>query len=162
MYRVSWYITEVCCGCIKLDHEWCNFIIVMYGLTLCALWRYVQSDVMCGLTLCTVWHYVWFYSFPSFSQCPKRIEFFLTICEQVLIVHVFTVIPPRLSDPCNFITVLDITLSAMLRLDNAPQAKVHADCFIASLWVCLASHTERCIVIVMYHFNRGSVHFILM
>ena len=47
----------------------------------------------------------------------------------------------------------------MLRLDNAPQAKIHADCFIASLWVCLASHTERCIVIVLYHFNRGSMLF---
>ena len=46
-----------------------------------------------------------------------------------------------------------------MRLDNAPQAKVHTDCFIASLWVCFASHTESCIVIVMYHFNRGSVHF---
>ena len=49
----------------------------------------------------------------------------------------------------------------MLRLDNAPQAKVHADFFVASLRVCLASHTERCIVIGMYHFNRGSVLFIL-
>ena len=39
----------------------------------------------------------------------------------------------------------------MLRLDNVPQAKVHADCFIASLCVCLAPHTERCIVIVVYH-----------
>ena len=47
----------------------------------------------------------------------------------------------------------------MLRLDNAPQAKVHADCFIVSLLVCLASHTERCIVIAMYNFKRGSVHF---
>ena len=28
--------------------------------------------------------------------------------------------------------------------------------------MCLASYTERCIVIVAYHFNRGSVHFILM
>ena len=50
----------------------------------------------------------------------------------------------------------------MLRLDNASQVKVHANCFSASLWVCLASHTEHCIVIVMYHFNRGSMHFILM
>ena len=49
----------------------------------------------------------------------------------------------------------------MLRLDNAPQAKVRTDCFSASLWVCLASLTERCIVIFMYHFNRGSVLFIL-
>ena len=39
----------------------------------------------------------------------------------------------------------------MLRLDNAPQAKVHTDCFSASLGVCIASLTERCIVIVMYH-----------
>ena len=30
----------------------------------------------------------------------------VTMCEQVLFVHVFTVIPPRLSDPRNFITVL--------------------------------------------------------
>ena len=28
------------------------------------------------------------------------------ICEQVLFVYVYTIIPPRLSDPCNFITVL--------------------------------------------------------
>ena len=48
----------------------------------------------------------------------------------------------------------------MLRLDNAPKSKVRTDCFSASLWVCLASHTERCIVIVMYHFNRGNVLFI--
>ena len=47
----------------------------------------------------------------------------------------------------------------MLRLDNAPQSKVRSDCFSAGLWVCLASQTERCIVIVMYHFNRGIVHF---
>ena len=41
----------------------------------------------------------------------------------------------------------------MLRLDNAPQAKVRTDCFSASFWVCLASYTERCIVIFMYHFE---------
>ena len=35
----------------------------------------------------------------------------------------------------------------MLRLDNAPQAKVHADRVIASLSVCLVSQTERSIVI---------------
>ena len=33
------------------------------------------------------------------TQCTKY------ECEQVLFVDVFTVIPPRLSDPCNFITV---------------------------------------------------------
>ena len=27
------------------------------------------------------------------------------ICEQVLFIYVFTAVPPRLSDPCNFITV---------------------------------------------------------
>ena len=31
------------------------------------------------------------------------------LCEQVLFVYVLTVIPPRLSDPCNFITVLLVT-----------------------------------------------------
>ena len=41
----------------------------------------------------------------------------------------------------------------MLQLDNAPQAKVRTDCFSASLWVCLAFHTERCIVIVIYLFQ---------
>ena len=30
-------------------------------------------------------------------------------CEQVLFVYVFTIIPPRLTDPCNFITVLLVT-----------------------------------------------------
>ena len=30
-------------------------------------------------------------------------------CEHVLFVYVFTLIPPRLSDPCNFITVLLVT-----------------------------------------------------
>ena len=30
-------------------------------------------------------------------------------CEQVLFVYVYTIIPPRLSDPCNFITVLLVT-----------------------------------------------------
>ena len=30
----------------------------------------------------------------------------LYLCEQVLFVHVFTAIPPRLSDPRKFITVL--------------------------------------------------------
>ena len=44
----------------------------------------------------------------------------------------------------------------MLRLDNAPQAKVRTDCFSTSLSVCLASLTEGCVVIVMYYFNRGS------
>ena len=39
----------------------------------------------------------------------------------------------------------------MLRLDNAPQAKVRADCFIVS---CFSYR-----VTVMYHFNRGSVRF---
>ena len=27
------------------------------------------------------------------------------ICEQVLFLYVYTIIPPRLSDPCDFITV---------------------------------------------------------
>ena len=49
----------------------------------------------------------------------------------------------------------------MLRLDNMLQMKVRINCFSASLWVCLASYTEHCIVIVLYHFNHGSVHFIL-
>ena len=31
------------------------------------------------------------------------------ICEQVLFVYVFTIIPPCLTDPCNFITVLLVT-----------------------------------------------------
>ena len=31
------------------------------------------------------------------------------MCEQVLFVYVFTIIPPRLTDPCNFITVLLVT-----------------------------------------------------
>ena len=31
------------------------------------------------------------------------------ICEQVLFGHVFTAIPPQLSEPCNFITVLLVT-----------------------------------------------------
>ena len=30
-------------------------------------------------------------------------------CEQVLFVYVYTIIQPRLSDPCNFITVLLVT-----------------------------------------------------
>ena len=30
-------------------------------------------------------------------------------CEQVLFVYVFTIIPPRLTDPCNFNTVLLVT-----------------------------------------------------
>ena len=30
-------------------------------------------------------------------------------CEQVLFVYVYTIIPPRLLDPCNFITVLLVT-----------------------------------------------------
>ena len=45
----------------------------------------------------------------------------------------------------------------MLRLNNAPQAKVRTNSFSTSLWVCLASHSERCIVIVLCHFNRGSL-----
>ena len=65
----------------------------------------------------------------------------LYTCEQVLFVHIFTIIPPRLTDPRNFITALLLgtgaddafVLSAMLRLDNAPQAKVRTDCFSASL-----------------------------
>ena len=28
-----------------------------------------------------------------------------SLCEQVLFVYVYTIIPPRLSDPCDFITV---------------------------------------------------------
>ena len=31
------------------------------------------------------------------------------MCEQMLFVYVFTIIPPRLTDPCNFITVLLVT-----------------------------------------------------
>ena len=31
------------------------------------------------------------------------------VCEQVLFVYVFTIIPPRLTDPCSFITVLIVT-----------------------------------------------------
>ena len=30
-------------------------------------------------------------------------------CEQVLFVYVFTIIPPHLTDPCNFNTVLLVT-----------------------------------------------------
>jgi len=30
-------------------------------------------------------------------------------CEQVLFVYVFTIIPPRLTDPCNFNTVLIVS-----------------------------------------------------
>ena len=33
----------------------------------------------------------------------------LCMCEQVLFVYVYTIISPRLSDPCNFITVLLVT-----------------------------------------------------
>ena len=33
----------------------------------------------------------------------------INICEQVLFVHVFTAILPRLSDPCTFFTVLLVT-----------------------------------------------------
>ena len=36
----------------------------------------------------------------------KMCEHWSKMCEQVLFVHVFTIIPPRLTDPCNFITVL--------------------------------------------------------
>ena len=43
----------------------------------------------------------------------------------------------------------------MLWLDNMPQAKVRTDCFSASLWVRLASHTEHCIITVMYHFKHA-------
>ena len=89
---------------------------------MCGFTRYVRFDVMYG-----------FIPFLLSHSALKELNFFLTICEQVLIVHVFTVVPPRLSDPINFITVIDITLSEMLRLNNVPQAKVHADCFIDSL-----------------------------
>ena len=58
-----------------------------------------------------------------------------------------------------------LSLSALLRLRlRAPGESSHrfSDCFSTSLSVCLASLTERCIVVVMYHFNRGSVLFIPM
>ena len=52
-------------------------------------------------------------------------------CEQVLFVYVFTIIPPRLSDPRNFITVLlscihrllDITISAAATKITRPRRK---------------------------------------
>ena len=50
--------------------------------------------------------------------------------------------------------LLDITLSAMLRLDNAPIVLVLVfECVLLLI---------QSVVIVVYHFNRGSVHFILM
>ena len=42
------------------------------------------------------------------------------MCEQVLFVYVFTLILPRLSDPCNFITVLIVTRDAMVNFDILP------------------------------------------
>ena len=46
---------------------------------------------------------------PSFSSGYIYIYIYIYICEQVLFVYVYTIIPPRLSDPCNFITVLLVT-----------------------------------------------------
>ena len=37
------------------------------------------------------------------------INHFYYYCEQVLFVYVLTAVPPRLSDSCNFITVLLVT-----------------------------------------------------
>ena len=43
-------------------------------------------------------------------MCPCTLVIFTwSRCEQVLFVHVFTTIPPRLTDPCSFITVLLVT-----------------------------------------------------
>ena len=44
--------------------------------------------------------------------CPMKIQpvdHYLTVCEQVLFVYVSTLIPPRLMDQRNFITVLIVT-----------------------------------------------------
>ena len=45
-------------------------------------------------------------SVPAHFQCPSALCF---QCEQVLFVYVFTIIPPRLTDPRNFITILLVT-----------------------------------------------------
>ena len=45
-------------------------------------------------------------SVPAHFQCPSALCF---QCEQVLFVYVFTIIPPRLTDPRNFITILSVT-----------------------------------------------------
>ena len=44
-----------------------------------------------------------------FGQTIKPWTLATSFCEQVLFVYVYTIIPPRLSDPCNFITVLLVT-----------------------------------------------------
>ena len=45
---------------------------------------------------------------PSLT-IPDLIVCIFCICEQVLCVYILTAIPPWLSDPCNFITVLLVT-----------------------------------------------------
>ena len=54
-------------------------------------------------------HFLWKKKMVFFVSSSKHTQKHLYICEQVLFVYIFTIILPRLTDPCNFISVLIVT-----------------------------------------------------